>query len=144
MKNGKKNRSVRRANRNMSEHWVFSVSRSLHGKIYLKIPIEVTEISVIELNGVPFYKKGTVKEIVRVAPLLYPDSHFKEVNGLVANKHYSKEAALKDISEKYGYDFDNFRRAYYDRKGSKMGVEELVGGEPHCYRGEPHYFSESD
>jgi len=102
-----------------------AISHPSKFKLSIVYPVNPEELTHVIVNGIAFYKKGVVKEIVRVAPLLYPDSHFKEVNRLVANKHYSKEAALKDISDKYGYDFSNFRRAYYARKGSKLGVEEV-------------------
>lgn len=100
-----------------------TISRSSKIKLDVVFPVKAEELTHVIVNGVTFYKKGAVKEIIKVAPLIYKDSDFREVNWHVENKHYSKEAALKDIAEQHGYDFGNFRRAYYDRKGSKMGSE---------------------
>ena len=76
------------------------------------------------VDGVRYTRDGIPETKIHTAPIKYPDNQFREVNWIVEHKHYSKEAAIGDTADKYGHDKDNFRRQYYARKGSLMGMEE--------------------
>ena len=75
------------------------------------------------VDGVLYSRAGSPEIQVRVAPVIYTDLQFREVNWLLEFKHYSKESAIGDIADKYGFEKDNFRRQYYKRKGPLMGLE---------------------
>ena len=92
--------------------------------LQVKLPMSTVAVQEVIVNGEVFYRLGQEQQIVRIAPVKYPDVQFREVNGLVEQKYYSKESAIRDVADKYGYDMGNFRRQYYDRKGSLMGAEE--------------------
>jgi hypothetical protein len=76
------------------------------------------------VDGVQYSRSGSANDRKRYVRVIYPDTHFQWVNWLVEHKHYSKEAAIGDIAKQKGWHPENFRRAYYDRKGSLLGCEE--------------------
>ena len=93
-------------------------------KLQVKLPMPTTALQEVVVNGEVFTRPGRDSQIVRVAPVKYSDAQFREVNSLVEHRHYSKEAAIRDVADARGHDFGNFRRQYYERKGSLMGVDE--------------------
>ena len=101
-----------------------SIERRSSSSLKVTLPIDTEGIDHVVLNGVVFYVKGSIAQVVRVAPIIYLDLHFQQVNWLVEKKHYSKEAAIEEVANNNGFEKDNFRRRYYGRKGSLMGMEE--------------------
>jgi len=90
-------------------------------EVKIRVGDDATKVWV---DGIRFTRDGIPETKIHTAPIRYPDNQFREVNWIVEHKHYSKEAAIGDIAVKYSHDKDNFRRQYYARKGSLMGMEE--------------------
>jgi hypothetical protein len=100
------------------------ITRRSEAELVVLLPTSLETLQRVVVNGEIFHRNGLLREVVRVAPVKYPDAHLRGVNRLVSHKHYSKEAAIKEVAELNGYEQDNFRRAYYARKGSLLGEEE--------------------
>jgi hypothetical protein len=76
--------------------------------------------SLVWVDGVRYSCSGSPEIQVRVAPIKYLPKHFADVNKLVTEQYYSQDAAIKDVSVKYGFVYENFRRQYYERGGNKI------------------------
>jgi len=106
----------------ISDKWSFFASQPSAGKISIQLPNAMSEVSVVELNGVLYYREGAVKEVVRVAPMMYRDDHFREVDELVQGG-YSTKGACASVADKHGFNTESFRQQYYRRHASQKMVK---------------------
>ncbi len=77
-------------------------------------------VDVVEVNGHLYFREGTVRDVIRVAPQKYKNEQFNEVNDLQLLDHYSQKAALEKVADKYGFNYENFRRQYFARGWHKV------------------------
>lgn len=96
----------------------FVVSRRSPSKVVLTIPAQTDEVTQVQINGVEFQKRGTIKEVIRVAPVKYLIEHFKKVDALVGIG-YSKKGACDTVADQHNFNHESFRHQYYIRHASK-------------------------
>jgi hypothetical protein len=109
-------------NRQVPDSWSFSVSQPLEGKVSIRLSPIMSDVSVVELNGVSYYREGAVKEVVLIAPMKYNVDHFREVDEYV-QKGYSTKGACETVADKYGFNMESFRQQYYRRHGNEKWVK---------------------
>jgi hypothetical protein len=118
---GKKNRSESDGRRKSATETIISVRRS-GAVLQIELPSETTALETVTINGTSFYREGTVKEKVRVAPMKFTDDHFEAVDELVQNG-LSTKGACESVAEQHGFNIESFRQQYYRRHGSKLKVK---------------------
>lgn len=91
-----------------------SVSLSSQTKLRVAFPVNVNELTQVLVNGIIFFKKGAVREVVRVAPAIFLDKHFKEVDDLIVSGMGVK-GACEIVAVKYGFKPESLRQQFYKR-----------------------------
>jgi len=77
------------------------------------------DIKVI-VNGQVYIKPGDIIETIRVAPVKYTESHFREVDERISYGMYAYRAC-EEVAAKYDFSFEGFYRQYRDRHLNKKG-----------------------
>jgi len=91
-----------------------SVWLSSQTKLSVVFPVNADELTHLEVNGVIFFKKGAVREVVRLAPALFLDAHFKAIDDLIASG-MSVKGACEVAAVKYGFKPESLRQQFYKR-----------------------------
>ncbi|MCX6137533.1 MAG: hypothetical protein NTV54_08580 [Ignavibacteriales bacterium] len=91
------------------------IARRSEAELIIQLPASTGTLQRVVVNGEVFHREGSLRQVVRVAPLKYGDDHFKEVNELQRSRNYSATAALEEVAKKYAFNLDGFKRQYYAR-----------------------------
>ena len=75
---------------------------------------DINNVQTVEINGVVFYKKGSVREIVKIAAVKFTDEHFNKIDELIVGGYHTK-AACDTVANNYGFNSESFRQQYYKR-----------------------------
>jgi hypothetical protein len=90
---GKKNNSSK------GDPFSIEYSRISVSRMRLTVSEDTTELQTVEINGVVFYKKGSIREIVKIAALKFTDEHFNKIDELIVGGYQTK-AAEKRMRDK--------------------------------------------
>ena len=85
----------------------------------LQVPVDLNGLNVVVVNGISFTREDKVRVITRVAPVIYNDSVFREVDELLANG-YTHSAAYEEIALKHGFSVEGFGRQYRTRWANRV------------------------
>jgi hypothetical protein len=96
------------------ETFSIAYSRPSVSRIRLTLSENISELKAVEINGEVFYKKGSVREIVKIAPEKFTQEHFLKVDGLIAGG-YGPTSACETFAKQNGFNIDSFRQQYYKR-----------------------------
>lgn len=100
------------------ETFSIAYSRPSVERIRIILGDNISELKAVEINGEVFYKKGSVREIVKIALFKFTDEHFNKVDDLMAGG-YGPTSACETIAEQFGFNPESFRQQYYKRHASK-------------------------
>lgn len=96
----------------------FAIDQRREDKLSVVVPRSIKALQQIEVNGVTFYLPDCVHQVVRVAPVIFTNEQFTEVDALIG-KGYGSTAACNTIADKYGHKPESLRQQYYKRHFSK-------------------------
>ena len=70
------------------------------------------------VDGIRYSRDGSTEIQVRVAPVIFEEPVFIQVDDLIASGKSTK-GACEEVAEQYGYKPESFRQQYYKRHASQ-------------------------
>ena len=84
----------------------------------VEIPTSVRGLQRVVVNGEVFHRNGLLREVVRIAPVKFTETHFEKVD-LLIQQGYSVTGACKAITNETGFNPESFRQRSYKRHASQ-------------------------
>lgn len=97
------------------------ITRRSEAELVVLLPASMDTLQRVVVNGEVFHRNGLLREVVRIAPVKFTETHFEKVDSLI-QQGCSVTGACKTITNETGFNPESFRQQYYKRHASKKRI----------------------